>query len=272
MKKIKITGFILLFACQLMAQTETKEQLVVPLSDPGKPYFLEVSLVNGSIKVVTYAGKEVIIDAQSSEKKQKEDGKENANGMKRISAVAGFELSAQEKNNKIQINSDSWKRPINLTIKVPQGVSLKLQTVNHGDILVDSVTGKIEVSNVNGAITLTNVGGSVVATTVNGNVIANLKTVEPNAPMAFTTLNGNVDVTLPASVKANVKLKSDRGDIYSDFDIDVSKSEPKVTKSNQSGLFKINVEDWVNGKINGGGPEFLMKNMNGNIMIRKAKQ
>ncbi|WP_217452184.1 hypothetical protein [Mucilaginibacter humi] len=44
MKAIKITGILLMammLSIQLMAQ-ETKEQLVVSLSEPGKPYKLNV--------------------------------------------------------------------------------------------------------------------------------------------------------------------------------------------------------------------------------------
>ncbi len=35
--------------------------------------------------------------------------------------------------------------------------------------------------------------------------------------MAFTSLNGVIDVTLPASTRANLKLRSDMGDVYTDF-------------------------------------------------------
>jgi hypothetical protein len=31
----------------------------------------------------------------------------------------------------------------------------------------------------------------------------------------------------------------------------------------------VNVENWVYGKINAGGPELMMKTMNGNIYIKK---
>jgi DUF4097 and DUF4098 domain-containing protein YvlB len=89
--------------------------------------------------------------------------------------------------------------------------------------------------------------------------------------MAFSTLNGNVDITFPASLKANVKLKSDRGEIYSDFDVITEKHGPNVSHNNKSGMYNLKVEDWVYGKIDGCGPEMMMKNMNGNIYIRKAK-
>ncbi len=272
MKAIKIVLVFITLTCQLSAQTDSKEQLIVPLSEPGKAFSLDVNLVNGSIKVVTYDGKDIIIDAQTNSKNDDENNSQtNSKGMKRINSGVNFELTAEEKNNHIHINSDSYKRPIHLSLKIPQNANLKLGTVNNGNIFVDGVNGKLEVNNVNGGISLTNISGSAVATTVNGTVLVTFKSVEPNAPLAFTTLNGDVDVTFPAGVKANVKLKSEMGEVYSDFDIDINKSQPKAIKTNNSGLYKISVEDWIIGKINGGGPEMLMKNMHGSIMIRKAK-
>ncbi len=109
------------------------------------------------------------------------------------------------------------------------------------------------------------------ATTVNGEVKANFKSITAESPMAFTSLNGRVDVTFPASAKFNVKLKSDRGEIFSDFDVDVDKTQPKANRVNKDGMYKVTVDDWIQGKVNGGGSEVMMKNMHGNIYIRKAK-
>ncbi len=192
-------------------------------------------------------------------------------GMKCISAGNPFDLSAEEKDNRVKVSTSSIHNSVDLTIKVPQRFSLKLHTVNNGDITVESVTGELEVNNVNGGIELTNVGGSAVANTINGDLKATFKEVNTNTPMAFSTLNGRIDVTFPASVKANVKLKSGRGDIYSDFDIDIDKSQPKATRTNQSGMYRVTVDDWVYGKINNGGSEVMMKTMQGSIYVRKAK-
>lgn len=275
--KLILTSLLLLFlfwASPVVAQSDAKEQIVVPLTDPSKPGFVTVGLINGSIHVVGYSGKDIVIDAVATSPRKghrEEPADGSSNGMRRIPNGNAMEVSAEEKDNRVKVNSDSWKRGIELTIKVPQRSSLKLNTVNNGDITVENVTGALEITNVNGAIQLTNIAGSAVANTVNGNLTATFKTIDSDVPMAFSTLNGNVDVTFPASAKASVKLKSDRGDIYSDFDIDVDKNQPKATRSNQNGMYRVTVEDWVQGKINGGGPEMMMKNMNGNIYIRKAK-
>ena len=89
--------------------------------------------------------------------------------------------------------------------------------------------------------------------------------------MAFSTLNGNVDVALPVNTKTNLRMKSDRGNVYSDFDIDIDRSGSKTERDTQNGLYKLKLEDWIIGKINGGGAELLAKNMTGNIFIRKVK-
>ncbi len=293
MKRIKIA--VALLAMVLLtqnghAQGETKEQLVVPLSQPGKAFKLKVELVNGSIRIVSYEGKDIIIDADADgdvrkkdkdkdrdadrdrERQNSRNHNENALGMKRITPINGLELSAQERNNSVTVSSDSWKRPVNLLIKVPQSAStMKLETVNSGDINVTGVNGELEVNNVNGGIYLKDISGSAIATTINGPIVANFKSLDDKAALAFSTLNAKIDITFPATLKANLKLQSDRGEMFTDFDVEADKSQPKVNKTSQSGVYRINVETWVYGKINGGGPQLMMKTMNGNIYIRKAK-
>ncbi|MBO2009830.1 DUF4097 family beta strand repeat protein [Siccationidurans soli] len=253
------------------AQDATKEQLTVALSAPGKPGSLEVSLVHGSIQVTSYSGKDVVIDATARPSKNRTATPALATGLRRIPAGNSLNLTAEEKNNHVEISTESWKGPIDLAIKVPRNFSLKVSTVNEGDISVENVAGELEVTNVNGDIKLLQVAGSAVANTVNGDLIATFASITAGAPMAFSTLNGKVDVTLPASASAALKMKSERGSVYSDFDVALSKGQPKVTRSAQNGVSRLSTDDWTYGKINGGGAEVTMKTFNGNIYLRKAK-
>ncbi|HEY0245620.1 MAG TPA: DUF4097 family beta strand repeat-containing protein, partial [Mucilaginibacter sp.] len=197
---------------------------------------------------------------------------ENSAGMRRIGGGENIDVTAHEKNNEVRVQSEGSMRGTNLVIKVPQVAnSIKLSTINNGGIVVSDVSGDLEIQNTNGYINLFNISGSVVANTVNGKVLVTFKSIDPKAAMAFSTLNGNVDVTFPASFKGNMKVRSDRGQVYSDFEMTPDPSQPKTTKTVKDGMYHLNIEDWVYGKIGGGGPEVLMKNMNGNIYIRKAK-
>ncbi|TGE24568.1 hypothetical protein E5K00_04970 [Hymenobacter aquaticus] len=265
---------LLLLLTTLGVAAQSKEQLVVPLSAPGKPGLLKVKTVNGSITVVGYAGKDVLIDASAKGRNDDDDDDDQdrpRNGLKRVSGNANFDVTAEENDNRVTVKSSSWQQPVNLTIKVPQRFALQLSTVNDGDIVVENVSGELEVSNVNGDVVLRQVGGSAVANTVNGAIKATFKTVTGGAPMAFSTVNGQVDVTLPASTKAALKLKSDQGDVYSDFDLTAEKAPAPVKRTVQNGVYRLNADGWTYGKLNGGGAEIMMKSLMGDIFIRRAK-
>jgi hypothetical protein len=273
MKTIRFTA-ILLITALVSVKAMAQQQLVVALSEPGKPYKLNVDMVSGTINITAYDGKDIVIDVQSASDKdrRKHEDRNERDGMHRITGGENLEVTAKEKNNSVSVSSGNPMRNVVLNIKVPQNASsIKLSTVNSGNITVDGVSGDIETSNVNGSINMENISGSVVANTVNGSVKVSFKSVDPKAAMAFSSLNGSVTLTVPANLKANFKLKTDRGDIYTDFDMATDKSTPKVTKSAKDGMYRLTMDEWVYGKTNGGGPEIMMKTMNGSLYIKKSK-
>lgn len=271
MKTIQSTVLFILFlmfAGNLFAQQE----ITVPLSEPGKAYRLDLHLIDGSIKVTGYDGKDIQVTVESDSSKSHKS-EEGGSGMRRINSGGGLDLTAVEKNNSVNISSSFTRKAVTIIVKVPQtvGCEYKIGTVNNGDITISNLSGRLEVVNVNGAITCSNISGSVVANTVNGTVKVTFRSVDAKAAMAFSTLNGNVDITFPADLKANMKLKSDRGDVFTDFEMAIQKTQPKASVTNENSMHRISIEDWVYGTIGGGGPEIMMKNMQGNIYVRKSK-
>jgi len=269
MKNIKqiITILILLVTGILAAQDTSVELFSVPLSNPNNPAKLIVEQLTGSIKVVAYEGKEIIVKASFGNKKAHYKDDNERDGLKRIES-SSLNISAEEKNNVVQIINEQWNKVTNLDIKVPNSTSLKLSTVNKGNIVVEGVNGEFEISNVNGEITMEKVSGSASVDTVNGDIKVVFNSIAKDANMAFSSLNGDLDITFPQSLKANVKAKSDMGDIFTDFDMIVEKQKPMVNTDKSSNIYKVKIEQWVTGKINGGGPEMLFKSFNGDIMIR----
>jgi DUF4097 and DUF4098 domain-containing protein YvlB len=88
--------------------------------------------------------------------------------------------------------------------------------------------------------------------------------------MSFSTFNGPIDVTFPADLKANVKLKSNDGEIFSDFDIKLTGSHSVTEKnSTPNGKFRLRTDGAIFGEINGGGPEVSFQTFNGRITIHK---
>jgi DUF4097 and DUF4098 domain-containing protein YvlB len=197
-------------------------------------------------------------------------------GLRRLTQPTG--LTIEEQNNVMSIENRRFGGNGGggeLTIEVPLKTNLQLTTLNGGPLVVEGVEGEIEVTNMNGSITLTDVAGSVVAHSMNGKIIATIRQVTGQKPMAFTSMNGAVDVTLPPAVKANLKLRSDNGDIYTDFDVQLQAQAAKTPTVQDSrsrgGRFRLEVDSAINGSINGGGPEFELRTFNGAIYLRKGK-
>jgi len=267
MKSIIKTGTMLIFNVFLtgLISAQNIQELVVPLSNANESGVLDVNILYGSIKVVGSTAKDVIITVSSEQKKVEDKSK---NGLKRIPNNS-FGLTAKEENNYVKVKTDFNKKNVVLEIKVPQNFGLKLRAVNDGDIEVENVNGEMEINHVNGEINLTDVSGSAMVNTMNGDIKVIFKGVTKNTPMAFTTFNGDVDVTFPEDLKASLKMQSSMGEIYTDFDMVMKKSTPKEEKNSEEGVYKISIEEWVNGDINGGGPEMTFKNFQGDIIIRK---
>jgi len=268
--------FLLFFvmSCATFGQKSYVDQLSVPFSDASRPGWVKASLVNGGITVVGYSGKEIVVEAHVRSKISFDDESDNskARGMKRI-RMTTTGLTVEEENNVIKISTESWKRAIDLEIKVPFKTSLKLSCVNSGDIVVENVEGEMEINNVNGAVTLKDVSGAVVAHALNKDLLVTFKEIDPKKSMSFSSLNGDLDITFPKNLKATLKLKSDNGDIYSDFDMSNQEANRKIVEENtrkKDGKYRIRLEDAITVKINGGGPEMQFKTFNGDIFIRKA--
>jgi hypothetical protein len=109
------------------------------------------------------------------------------------------------------------------------------------------------------------------ASTTNGNVLATLLRVAGQKAMAFTSLNGSVDVTLPSSTKANLRLRSSNGGVYSTFDVALT-AQPAVVRDTgrERGGYEITMNRSTYGSINGGGPEIEVRTFNSNVYVRKG--
>jgi hypothetical protein len=142
-----------------------------------------------------------------------------------------------------------------------------------GDISISNISGDIEVNTREGNISLNDVSGEVVAHSVDGELLVTFKEVTKEEPIAFSTIDGDIDVTFPSNIKATLSAKNVDGDIYTDFDIDITHLKDSDVRRNRrwrnglTGMFG----NTVTGNINGGGTEILISTVDGNIYIRKGK-
>lgn len=251
-------------------------EFVVPFSDPAKRGKLKAHLNNGSITVKGTARKDVLVrynseadgDRDNDHGHKDKEGGSSREGLKRVGG-GGLELDASENGNLVKVSSGSWNVKTNLEIEVPSNIDLIVSTYNDGDLIITNIQGEVELTNYNGEITALNISGSVIATTYNGDVKVTFDKVTEGKPMSYSTYNGDVDLTFPAATKATFKMKTESGDIYTGFDMNITSSGPVKQQDPKSGAFKLKIDEWKRGDINGGGPEITMKNYNGDIYIRK---
>ena len=271
---IRRAAFFFLLTASTAAAQNNPEQIRVPFSDPGRPGTLEVRIFEGDVTIRAYEGREVIVTVRGNRgARSLIRPNTEAQGLRRLTN-GGF--AATEDDNIVSIRNDRPGDETDLDIQVPMRTNLKLGSNVDGDVVVEAVEGDIEVNNLNGGVTLTNVAGSVVAHSMNDDVKVTMRAVTSQKPMAFTSVNGNVDVTLPPSTRANLKMKTTNGDIYTDFDVQTQPAPPPpppqpVETRGRSGRFRVDLGGTINGTINGGGPDFELRTVNGNVYIRRGR-
>jgi hypothetical protein len=281
MKKTQILAIgsllLLLSATSALSQEASVDRATVPLSDPSQPAVVKASAFRGTITVTGYSGQNVVVEAKvrtealsEQEEEQDQEQNEKAKGMQLIrSAATG--LAITEENNVVGIRVQSMNLAVDLDIQVPFNTSLKLTALAGGQILVENVTGDHEIQNNAGPVTLTNISGSVVAASMAGALTVTFETITPDKPMSFTSMAGDVDVTFPATLKADLKMKSMMGDIYSDYEVAIKPKPQKVEKESEedTGKYRVSFDKTIYGSINGGGAELSFSTMHGSIYIRR---
>lgn len=272
-KQVIVTMMIACLVCitnVLLAQGGN--EFVIPLSDPAKRGKLKAHLNSGSITVKGTARKDVLVRYKSEEDNEEDeddhDKDKSKDGLKRVSG-GGMDLEAAENANYVVVQSDSWNNSINLEIEVPAGFDVEAHTYNDGDLMMTNLQGELELTNYNGEITALNISGSVVATTYNGEIKITFDKVTDGTPMSYHTYNGDVDITFPAALKASLKMKTEQGEIYTGFEMNVVSTGPKQVEDKKGKGYRVVIDDWKKGDVNGGGAEITLKTNNGDIYIRK---
>ncbi|MGA3163068.1 MAG: protein kinase [Verrucomicrobiota bacterium] len=141
---------------------------------------------------------------------------------------------------------------VDYVIQVPRSTRLKEITSVNGRIAIEDVNGDIEASTVNGEMQVAGTAGDLELSTVNGRIAAELVSLGRGQSVSFDSVNGKIEVTLPANANAEVSADVVNGSITSEFPaLAVQKEFPlgkklKGTLGNGGASVKANA---VNGRI-----------------------
>lgn len=214
---------------------------------------LTVKGVSGSIHAQPWSGAEVDVNATRTARRS------NPDEVKIVTMPTsdGYMICALypgEGNDCVSGHSRTHDNDteVQFTVKVPNGVRLKAQMVN-GEVVAQDLHDDVDASTVNGKIEISTLG-SAMASSVNGSIHASMGRVNWSEPRKFHTVNGAIDLDLPASASADVRVNTVNGAISSDF--------PLTVRGNFGGRS-------ISGTIGNGGRVLEISTVNGSVHLRR---
>jgi hypothetical protein len=141
---------------------------------------------------------------------------------------------------------------VDFHVEVPATVHFTGRTVS-GDISVSGLSGDVRATTVSGDIDV-QTSGTATASTVNGHIDVIMGRAEWRDRAAFSTVNGNIRLSVAGELDAELRASTVNGEIQSTFPIVV---EARHNMRN------------VTQALGRGGPELRLSTVNGSIELRR---
>jgi len=260
MRTVAFVSGLTLGGCALLAAQDRGDFKWTGSLGPGKT--LEVIGVNGDIEARGAGGREARVEAVKTARRSDVDDVEIkvVEHDRGVTICALYPSPRRSRPNECLPGGRGRNETrdndvhVDFTVVVPSGVEFVGRTVN-GDVDALDLTEEAEAYSVNGSITLETAGyGS--ASTVNGSIRARLGRADWDGELAFETVNGEIELSLPASLSTEVRASSVNGGITTDFPLTVP------------GKFGHRS---MRGTIGNGGRELSLTTVNGGMELRRGR-
>ncbi|WP_432710721.1 DUF4097 family beta strand repeat-containing protein [Pedobacter sp.] len=235
-----------------------------------------------------YNGNEIVFSKPATEKEVVD---ERAAGLRMINGTSfsdntGLGLYVSQNGDEITVKAVGIESSGILTIRVPQNIKVIFKNtspINQGEVFLKNLRNEIEVSTSYNKVKLENNTGPMNVRTLYGSVDAVFAN-DMKGPVSIVSVYGYVDVSLPKAAHADVKLSTTYGKVYAAEGLKIAldvRTDAK-TDINVNGLafsndgsgitgngFRSTLQSsGVNGKINGGGADVILKSTYENVYLR----
>ena len=206
---------------------------------------IRIGNVSGDVIVTGYDGDSIVVTA--TKKGRDRDMIE----IEDRSAAGNLDIGVRYPK---QCNCDA---SLQFDVQVPRSVLYNFDRISSvsGDVRVTGVTGRLHASAVSGDVTIQDVSGTVSASAVSGDVGVVINRLDGADDMKFNTVSGDVNVSLPSSLDADVDMSSFSGSIKTDFAIEV-RSERHGSRNS------------ARGKLGEGSRRLKLSSVSGDISLR----
>ncbi len=216
-----------------------------------------------------YDGNEITVEVRNFDAPPK-----RADGLKAIYGGgednSGIGLEFSEIDGSILIaGASKQSEDATYIIKVPNSMSIKVNYsspfAEADQITFKNFSSEISVKTLDADINFENVSGPINSSTVDGTTMVAFGTVNQASPISISSIDGEIDVTLPSSTPADLKFSNLDGEVYTDFEVDFTKKDKTGSKK----MRYIGGHNSSEGTINGGGVQISLQTIDGIIYLRK---
>ena len=144
---------------------------------------------------------------------------------------------------------------VDYILTVPQAVRFVAVTDVNGAVEIGGVRGKVKASTVNGGLSVNGLAANADLSSVNGAIKAGFASTDAVKSVSISTVNGHVELELPADADADLSVSTVNGTIGGD--VSVRKNWP--------------VGSEVKTRLGGGGAEIKASTVNGGVHIHLVK-
>jgi Toastrack DUF4097 len=232
----------LLLAASAHAQVSQEFHRTVSLPANGR---VALDNINGNAEIIGWDRNEVQIDAV----KQARDQQRLDEASIEVETGSDYvKIHTQYPHNHTNNNPAS----IAYTLHVPQNARLDEISLVNGSLSVQKVMGDVTAKLVNGKASVRDLRGEAFVSSVNGSIEASFTSLNNVRQIKFKSVNGSINLGLPASPNADVKASTVNGGIKSDFPLTVQGSLSSHSLS---------------GTLGSGGTRIELSNVNGSIHL-----
>jgi hypothetical protein len=222
------------------------EVRTITIATPEK---LDVSSMNGGIRVLGEDRKDILVDARVE---AWADSTSEATSILREVQIESTSGSIHDKGPNFHWGSRGYG--ISYTIHAPHELSAELKTMN-GGIGLAHLNGDLKFDTTNGGVDLTDLAGNVRGSTVNGGLDIALSGVRwQGEGLHAETTNGGITLNLPDNYAAHLEAGTVNGGIEVNFPVTIQ------------GEIKHHLDT----NIGGGGPTIHNETTNGGVTISHA--
>ena len=236
-----LAGLALLLAVSAYAEVTQEFHRTVPLAANGR---VSLDSINGDVEITGWDRNEVQIDAVKTARDQQRLDETT------IEVESGSDYVKIHTQYAHHINNNPAS--VKYTLHVPQQSRLEEISLVNGSLMLQKVSGDVTAKLVNGKASVRDLTGEAFISSVNGSIEASFTSLNNVREIKFKSVNGSINLGLPAAPNADVKASTVNGGIKSDFPLTVQGS---FASHNLSGT------------LGSGGTHIDLSNVNGSIHL-----